>query len=67
MLQSSANKFHPAYAGDNVFIPVERPDKITILGQRNLIGVVTGVETNNYTIGTRDGILNNEYSRNNFV
>ena len=66
MLQSSAKKFHPAYVGDNVIIPIERPDKMTSLGQRNLIGVVTGVENNNYTIGTRDGILNNEYSRNQF-
>ena len=39
---------------------------MTSLGQRNLIGVVTEVENDNYTTGTRDGILNNEYSRNQF-
>ena len=39
---------------------------MTSLGQQNLIGVVTDVENDNYTIGTRDGILYNEYSRNQF-
>ena len=31
MLQSSAKKFHPAYVGDDVIIPIERPDKMTSL------------------------------------
>ena len=49
-----------------MIIPIERPDRMTSLGQRNLIGEVTEVESNNYTIGTRDGILTNGYSRNQF-
>ena len=40
-----------------MIVLIEMPDPITSLGQRNLIGVVTEVESDNYTIGTRDGIL----------
>ena len=36
------------------------------MGQRNLMGVVMDENDGNYTIGTRDGLLNNEYSRNQF-
>ena len=60
MLQSSATKFHRFSVRNNVMIPIERSDRITSLGQKNLIGVVTEVESDNYTIGTRDGILANE-------
>ena len=67
MLQSSVKKFHPVSVEDNLIIPIERPDKLTTLGQRNLIGVVTEVENDNYTIGTRDGNLVNEYSRDQFT
>ena len=66
MLQSSAKRFQAADVGDNVIIPIERPDKMNSLGQRNLMGVVMDVNEGNYTIGTRDGMLNNEYSRNQF-
>ena len=51
MLQSSAKKFHPACVGDNVIIPIERPDRMTSLGQRNLIGVVTGVGVTTIPLG----------------
>ena len=66
MFKSSAKRFHPACVGDKVIIPIVRPDMMNSLGQGNMIGVVTEVENDNYTIGTRDGILNNEYSRNQF-
>ena len=40
---------------------------MTSLGQRNLLGVITGVSDKAViTIGTRDGTLNNEYTRNQF-
>ena len=63
---SSSKKFHPACVGDNVIIPIQRPDRMTSLGQRNLLGVITGVGDSCYTIGARDGTLNNEYTRNQF-
>ena len=34
------------------------------LGQRNLMGVVMDVNEGNYSIGTRDWMLNSEYPRN---
>ena len=37
MFQSSAKNFHPACVGDNVIIPIERPDRMTSLRQRKLI------------------------------
>ena len=66
MLQSSAKRFKSANVADNVIIPIERPDRMNFLGQRNLMGVVMDENDGNYTIGTRDGLLNNEYSRNQF-
>ena len=66
MLQSSAKRFQAADVGDNVIIPIEKPDKMNSLGQRNLMGVVMDVNEGNYTMGTGDGMLNNEYSRNQF-
>ena len=49
MLQFSEKKCHPASVGDDVIIPIERPDRMTSLGQRNLFGEVTEVESDNYT------------------
>ena len=58
MLQSSAKRFQAADVGDNVIIPIERPDKMNSLGQHNLMGVVMEVNEGNYTIATRDWMLN---------
>ena len=66
MLVSSAKKFHPANIGDNVLVPIERPDKMNSLGPRNMLGVVTNISEGVYTIGTRDGTLNTAYTRNQF-
>ena len=64
MLQSSAKRFQVTDVADNVIIPIKRPDKMNSLGQRNLMGVVMDVNEGNYTIGTRDGMRNNENYRN---
>ena len=66
MLVSSAKKFHQANIGDNVVVPIERPDKMNSLGPRNLLGVVTRMSEGVYTIGTRDGTLTTPYTRNQF-
>ena len=66
MLASSAKKFHPANIGDNVLVPIVRPDKMNSLGPRNMLGVVTNISEGVYTIGTRDGTLNTAYTRNQF-
>ena len=47
-------------------IYIESPDRMTSLGQQNLIRVVTEVESDNYTIATGGEILDNEYCRNQF-
>ena len=66
MVESSSNKFHSAFVGDNVIIPIQRPDRMTSLGQLNLLGFITGVGDSCYTIGARDGTLINGYTRNQF-
>ena len=66
MLVSAAKKFCPANIGDNVVVPIERPDKMTSLGPRNMLGVVTDITEGSYTIGTRDGTVSTNYTRNQF-
>ena len=66
MLVSAAKKFCPANVGDNVVVPIPRPDKMTSLAPRNMLGVVTDVSEGSYTIGTRDGTLSTNYTRNQF-
>ena len=50
MLVSAANKFCPAIIGDNIVIPMERRDKMTSLGPRNMLGVFTDVSEGSYTV-----------------
>ena len=59
-------KFCPANIRDNVVVPIERPDKMTSHGQRNMLGVVTDASEGSYTIGTRDGTVSTNYTRNQF-
>ena len=63
MLVSAAKKFCPANIDDNIVIPIERPDKMTSLGPRNMLGVVTDVSEGSYTVGTRDGTVSTNYTR----
>ena len=53
MLVSAAKKFCPANVGDNVVVPIQKPDKMTSLGPSNMLGVVTDVSKGSFTIGTR--------------
>ena len=66
MISSAAKKFQPAAMGDNVVVPIERPDKMHSLGPRNMLGIVTDISEDIYTIGTRNGTLNTNYTRNQF-
>ena len=59
-------KFCPANIGDNIVIPIERPDKMTSLGPRNMLGVVTDVSEGSYTVGTRYGKVSTNCTRNRF-
>ena len=66
MISSSAKRYAPALVGDNVTIPIERPDKMNSLGQQNVLGVITDVSDDVYTIGTKYGSLGSSYTRNQF-
>ena len=67
MKEASIKRFKPADVGDNVVVPL--PDVDRGRGEfRNIRGVVTGVEGNGcYTIGTGEGTLKQQYTRNQFV
>ena len=49
-----------------MIIPIKRPDKMNSLGQQNVLGVMTGVSDDVYTIGTKYGSLGSSYTRNQF-
>ena len=52
--------------GDNVTIPIPSVDRGRT-DPRNLIGIVTDISDNDmYTIAVKSGILNSNYSRNQF-
>ena len=66
MLNSSSNKFKPAYIGNTVIIPISEPDKVKSLGPRNIIGCITGKDDSTYTVGTSQGTISVAYTRNQF-
>ena len=66
MISSSAKRYEPALVGDNVTIPIERPDKMNSLGQQNVLGVIIGASDDVYTIGTKYGSLGSSYTGNQF-
>ena len=43
MLKSNAKKLQPAEVGNNVIIPISRPDKINSLRPRNIVGCITSI------------------------
>ena len=43
IVNSAAKRFEPAHVGDNVSNPIERPDQMNSLGQRNMLGVVYNI------------------------
>ena len=66
MVNSAAKRFEPAHVGDNVINPIERPNQMDSLGQQNMLGVVSSISDDDYTIGTKSGTLNHSYTRNQF-
>ena len=53
MISSAAKRYEPALVGDNVTIPIERPDKMSSLSQQNVLGVIADVSDGLYTVGTK--------------
>ena len=70
MLEKSNKRFKPAVAGGNVNVPVPDVDrgKLDPLDPPNLTAVVKdhNKETGLYTLGTKVGTLDNQFSRNQF-
>ena len=52
MISSAAKRYEPALVGDNVTIPIERPDKMNSLSRQNVLGVIEDVSDDLYTVGT---------------
>lgn len=67
MFEQSAKRFKPAKIGDTVMVPVPDVDR----GKsdfRNIEAVVLTVEENGvYKLGTKHGLLNSHYARNQFT
>jgi len=67
MVEQSAKRFMAAKVGDTVMIPIPEVDR----GRaefRNVKGVVVSVEESGmYKLGTKHGLLNQLYSRNQFM
>ena len=66
MVSSAAKRYEPALVGDNIIIPIERPDKMNSLSQQNVLGVIADVSNDLYTVGTKYGKLSTTYTRNQF-
>ena len=66
MISSAAKRYEPALVGDNVTIPIERPDKMNSLSQQNVAGVIADVSDDLYTVETKYGTLSTTYTRNYF-
>ena len=66
MLNTASKKFKEAEVGDSVLIPISQPDKVHSLGPRNILGCITSRNESTYSIGTTQGRLAVNYSRNQF-
>ena len=66
MLKASNNSLPPARVGDNILLPIEKPDMVTTLGNKNMMGVVVSNNDQMYSIGTSYGILEKQFTRNQF-
>ena len=65
MLKASCNRFPDANIGDNIILPISKPDSLAF-GNKNMLGVVLSKEDELYSIGTKYGVLDTKYSRNQF-
>ncbi|KAI1703442.1 hypothetical protein Ddc_16550 [Ditylenchus destructor] len=63
MLEGSAKRFAPIPVGQTVRVPIPMVDRAKT-DPRVVLGVVMEAEDGFYRVGTRAGILNQKYSRN---
>ena len=66
MLKRSFNMLPEGSVGDNVVLPISKPDVRTTLGCRNMIGVITVNQDGMYTISTKQGTFDTPFTRNQF-
>ncbi|XP_022177516.1 uncharacterized protein LOC111038638 [Myzus persicae] len=66
MLRSSKQKFTPAKPGDTVRIRVPDVDQGR-MDPQNILAVVVAVDNEFYTLGTKESVLNQLYTRNKFA
>ncbi|KAF0733682.1 Uncharacterized protein FWK35_00030433 [Aphis craccivora] len=66
MLRSSRQKFTPAKPGDTVRIRVPDVDRGR-MDPQNKLAVVVAVDNVFYTLGTKEGVINQLYTRNQFA
>ena len=66
MLKTSFKKLKPAEVGDTVVILIAHPDKVNSLGPRNVLGCITEKGETTYRVGTSQGTLSVDYTRNQF-
>ena len=66
MLNASSKRVKQAEIGDNILIPIAQPDKINSLGPRNMLACITEKGESTYRVGTSQGNLSVEYTRNQF-
>ena len=66
MLSYSSKRIKPAKIGDNIVIPISKPDKLSTIGPRNILGCITDQIDDVYSVGTLEGIISVGYTRNQF-
>lgn len=66
ILHSSRQKFSPAKTGDTVRIRVPDIDRGR-LDPKNILAVVVAVDNDFHTLGTKGGVINQLYTRNQFA
>ena len=65
MVKANCNHFPDANIGDNILLPITKPDSIAF-GKKNMLGVVLSKENDLYSIGTKYGVLDTNYTKNQF-
>ena len=64
MLKSSADRLSTANIGDNILLPIAKPDIMSSIGSKNMMGVVLDKQNYFFSVGTRQ--LESTYTRNQF-
>ena len=63
MLKSSADRLSTANIGDNILLPIAKPDIMLSIGSKNMMGVVLDKQNDSFSVGTRHGQLESTYTR----